>query len=102
MRKFFCLVFFLLPLGCGPKITSKGVIKKKVASTVSNSAKPALYVLAVGTSNYVGNALDLNFAEKDAEQFARTMELIGSEKIFPKRHLRVLPCADSFSRATLG
>ena len=36
--------------------------------------KPTLYVLAIGVSDYQNNAYDLNYAAKDAKDFAKTMQ----------------------------
>jgi len=53
-----------------------------------------LHVISVGTSEYVGDALDLNYAEKDAHEFANTMDIIASSKIFSKKDIQILTTAE--------
>ena len=53
---------------------------------------PNIYVIAGGVSDYTGNGLDLKFAAKDAEDFAKTIE-IGAVKLLgdkSKVHIRLL------------
>ncbi|MBD3383951.1 hypothetical protein GF407_03400 [candidate division KSB1 bacterium] len=42
--------------------------------TTADPLKPTLYVLAIGVSDYQKNDLDLNYAAKDARDFAATMQ----------------------------
>lgn len=54
--------------------------------------KPDLFVLAVGVSAYADESLRLNFAAKDARDFARTIaELEGG--LYRRVHVRLLPDA---------
>jgi WD40 repeat protein len=61
----------------------------------SNSSiePPNIYAIVGGVSDYTGDKLDLNFAAKDAEEFARTIEL-GALKLLngdkSKVHIRLL------------
>lgn len=41
--------------------------------------EPKLYALVAGSSNYNGDALDLNFAAKDAHDFANALALVGNK-----------------------
>ncbi|TDI71577.1 MAG: caspase family protein, partial [Bacteroidetes bacterium] len=41
--------------------------------------EPGLYALVAGSSNYSGDALDLNYAAKDAEDFANALGLVGNK-----------------------
>jgi len=52
---------------------------------------PELYAIIGGVSDYSGDALDLRFAAKDAEDFAKALE-IGSKKLFgaEKVHIKLL------------
>ncbi len=83
----------LFILGCSKKtnnsiqqrsFSSSPTIGKAISETTN------LYVLAVGTSEYVGNELDLLYAEEDARAFANTMAAIGTDSIFPQTNIEVL------------
>ncbi len=52
---------------------------------------PELYAIIGGVSDYTGDALDLRFAAKDAESFAKALE-VGSKKFFgtDKVHIKLL------------
>ncbi len=50
--------------------------------------RPRLYALIVGTSNYRGDQLDLNYAAKDAEDMASALKLGGS-KLFGKQYVNI-------------
>ena len=60
---------------------------------------PDLWVLAVGTSDYSGTALDLDYAATDAIAMAKALEVAGREG-FGRRHthVRVLTTDDSKNR----
>ena len=57
----------------------------------NSSSPPNVYIIVGGISNYTGDNLDLKFAAKDAESFARALE-IGASSLFgaDKIHLRLL------------
>jgi hypothetical protein len=56
-----------------------------------SSVAPELYAIVGGVSNYAGDRLDLRYAAKDAEDFAKALEL-GAKKLFgaDKVHLKLL------------
>jgi len=58
--------------------------------------KPKLYLLAIGVSDYKDDNLDLNFATKDANDFANTMKKHG-KKLYREVVVKKLPNADSDS-----
>ncbi|MGA9773037.1 MAG: caspase family protein [Blastocatellia bacterium] len=53
---------------------------------------PNIYAIIVGISNYTGDNLKLNFAAKDAEDFARALELGATKFVGDKNkvHIRLL------------
>ncbi len=71
-------------------VASRGIRRKYKASGKKNTQKPNLYVLSIGTSDYVGDDLDLRFAAKDAQDFAKAMRLIANRELFPKSDIQVL------------
>lgn len=99
----------------GAPLVSKGenrieVIARNAAGTLSNrgtargadefvstrqtaAAPPNIYVIAGGISDYTGEQLKLNFAAKDAQDFAKAVE-IGAVKMFggdkSRVHIRLL------------
>lgn len=44
----------------------------------SRSQRPKLYVISIGTSDYVGNKLDLTYADQDAIMMAKALHLAGT------------------------
>ncbi|MEL6193070.1 MAG: caspase family protein, partial [Bacteroidota bacterium] len=57
--------------------------------SASFKEKPSLFVLAVGTGDYVGGeSLDLSYAEQDAREMAQILTLSG-EKLFPGNSVTV-------------
>lgn len=48
--------------------------KGKTSAPAENILKPALYILAIGVANYRDSALKLQFAAKDAKDFASVLE----------------------------
>jgi len=48
------------------------------------SGPPSLYAVIVGTSNYVGDKLDLKFADKDASYFTQAMR-VAAPNVFGER-----------------
>ena len=63
-------------------IQSKGAIAISTASKNSGE-KTRLFALIVGTSDYAGKQIDLNYASKDAIDFANALQ-IASENLFEK------------------
>ena len=57
-----------------------------------NKSPPDIYAIIAGVSDYTGNDLDLQFAAKDAENFARTVELGAISLLGDKNkvHIRLL------------
>lgn len=65
-------------------IQSKGAIANSIA-TKTTGEKPRLFGLIVGTSDYAGKQIDLNYASKDAIDFANALQ-IASENLFEKNN----------------
>lgn len=65
-------------------IQSKGAIANSIA-TKTTEEKPRLFGLIVGTSDYSGNQIDLNYASKDAIDFSNALR-IASENLFEKNN----------------
>lgn len=65
-----------------PSIGTRG---GRTVSTVTKipiaGNKPRLYAIVVGTSDYYGQALDLQYAAKDAEDFSKALRL-GASRLF--------------------
>ncbi|MEZ5023441.1 MAG: caspase family protein [Chitinophagales bacterium] len=51
-------------------------------------AKPVLHGIVIGTADYRGDALDLNYADKDAESFASALQQAGNA-LFGKANVNV-------------
>ena len=77
----------LFILGCSKKtnnsiqqrsFSSSPTIGKAISETTN------LYVLAVGTSEYVGNELDLLYAEEDARAFAGIIHIILHQLLYER------------------
>ncbi|WP_197442797.1 caspase family protein [Lignipirellula cremea] len=62
----------------------------------SEAPEPALWAIVAGASNYRGEAIDLRYAAKDAEDFAAALRL-GAERLFGagQVHLTLLSTAQS-------
>jgi len=70
--------------------------KKLFYSIGGEKETPQLYALVVGTSDYRGDELDLNYAAKDANDFAKALQIVG-DKFFgaDKVDLRLLTTENS-------
>jgi WD40 repeat protein len=68
-------------------IQSKGAIANSIA-TKNSGEIPRLFGLIVGTSDYAGKQIDLNYAAKDAIDFANALR-ITSENLFDKNNTTV-------------
>ena len=68
------------------KYTSTYTPKKPRGFSPMN--RPSLHAIVIGTSNYRGEELDLNYADKDAEDIANALQVGGSE-LFEGR---IYPC----------
>lgn len=69
-----------------------GLAVKEILKDNASKETPHIYIIAAGVSDYTGENLDLNFAAKDAEDFARAAEL-GAIKLIgdkSKVHIRLL------------
>jgi FOG: WD40 repeat len=71
--------------------SSRGAEFYGLIEGAANTEPPHLYAIIGGVSNYTGDNLDLNYAAKDAEDFAKALE-IGATKLFgsDKVHIRLL------------
>ena len=65
--------------------TAKGV---EVVSSAKSFSKPHLYGLVVGTSDYAGNEIDLQYAAKDATAFHEALTL-GAKRLFDEENVSV-------------
>lgn len=70
-----------------------------VAPTMLSKSRPRLFAIVVGVSDYQGDKIDLQFAARDAETFARTLRL-GAEKYvgLDQTHLIELTTSSDASR----
>jgi WD40 repeat protein len=68
-------------------IQSKGTIGNAIA-TKTVGEKPRLFGLIVGTSDYAGKQIDLNYAAKDAIDFANALQIV-SENLFDKNNTSI-------------
>lgn len=59
-------------------VSSRGSNRPAAGSTWSGQLDPKLYVIAVGTSNYTGEKLDLQYADQDATMMARALQSVGT------------------------
>jgi WD40 repeat protein len=85
-------------------ISSRGVRVLLDAPPTTTTEPPSLWAVVVGSSDYAGDALDLNFAAKDAEDFATALEVAGAG-LFPGRtHVSLLTTSatDPARRPTLA
>lgn len=57
------------------------------------SEKPTLYVLAVGISDYADKNLQLHYAAKDAEDFAKILQTQRKSNLYAEVKVRLLPNA---------
>jgi WD40 repeat protein/uncharacterized caspase-like protein len=71
-------------------ISSRGVIVLFDAPAAANAEPPSLWAVVVGSSDYAGDALDLNFAAKDAEDFATALEVAGAGLFAGRTHVSLL------------
>lgn len=80
----------------GALLSNRGA--RLAGSSEKDSAKviPELYAIVAGISDYDGDALDLKFAAKDAEDMAMALEL-GAKRLFgaEKVHLTLLSTSDN-------
>lgn len=66
-----------LPYRPGP--TSRGGLNSANTSPDwTGSSRPKLYMIAIGTSEYTGDQLDLAYADQDAKMMAKAMQSIGA------------------------
>jgi hypothetical protein len=56
-------------------------------------AKPSLYALVIGTSNYSGDKLDLKFADKDAAAMAQALQSAGTALFGERVYVKLLSTA---------
>ena len=71
--------------------SSRGVEIVGLSGGASQGPSTQVYAIIAGVSDYTGDNLDLNYAAKDAEDFARAVD-VGASKLFgtDKVHIRVL------------
>lgn len=88
-------------------LSSRGVTIVYLEPGVAEEQKPVLWAIIAGVSDYAGEAIDLRYAAKDAEDIAHALK-IGATSLFGEDHLRLtlLTASDqqgnaSFSRDQL-
>ena len=71
--------------------SSRGVEIVGLFDKDAKAPPPHLYAIIGGVSNYTGDNMDLDYAAKDAEDFAKVLEL-GASRLFgpDKVHIRLL------------
>ncbi|MBK6996059.1 MAG: caspase family protein [Lewinellaceae bacterium] len=57
-----------------PGANPRGEEGFKPTKPISTSVQPSLYAIVIGTSNYAGEELDLNFADQDAESMSQAFQ----------------------------
>lgn len=62
---------------------------------------PSLYVVSIGTSNYNGDRLDLNYADQDATIMAQAIEAAGG-RLFPKEEKLEIYCLTTAKQDSTG
>ena len=70
---------------CPSSKTAKGI---DLVLPERTSSKPHLYGLIIGTSDYAGSMIDLQYAAKDAEAFYHALSL-GANRLFGKENVSV-------------
>ncbi len=72
--------------------TARGLQLVRSASDQKPTETPHVYAIVGGISNYTGDNLKLNFAAKDAEDFAKALELGATKLVGGKNnvHIRLL------------
>jgi hypothetical protein len=70
-----------------PPSSGKGM-KYVARDKNGNRIIPHLYALIVGTSDYAGQQIDLQYPAKDAEAFSSALA-VGAERLFGKDHVQV-------------
>ncbi len=68
-------------------VAGRGVVVYQAPGSVSTEL-PTLWAIVVGVSDYEGTAIDLNFAAKDAEDFAHALRIAGT-RLFGEDHLKL-------------
>ena len=71
--------------------SSRGVEIVGLSGGTAPVSTPQIYAIFAGVSDYTGNDLDLSYAAKDAEDFAKAFD-VGASKLFgaDRVHIRVL------------
>lgn len=64
-------------------LSGRGLVRDVDDAPAAAKPEPKLYAIVVGTSKYANDKLDLRYAAKDAEDFAKALR-IGSERHFGK------------------
>ncbi|MEZ5039642.1 MAG: caspase family protein [Saprospiraceae bacterium] len=61
-----------------PQVNAKGRSSNQSKDDALNLLDPKMYVISIGTSNYTGTKLDLQYADQDATVMARVMQTVGN------------------------
>ena len=70
-------------------------------SSTSQPQDPSMYVVSIGTSNYNGERLDLNYADQDATLMALAIEAAGS-RLFSKQEKLEIYCLSTANQDSTG
>ena len=72
-------------------IASRGAVVRFVAPGEASTERPDLHAVVVGVSDYDGDAIDLGYAARDAEDFAAALALAARpEELFEDVHIHLL------------
>jgi WD40 repeat protein len=83
--------------------SSRGVEIVGLSGGTAQVSTPQIYAIIAGVSDYTGSDLDLSYAAKDAEDFAKAFD-VGASKLFgaDRVHIRVLTSNGAKSRLTFS
>nr|WP_320013994.1 caspase family protein [uncultured Desulfobacter sp.] len=82
-------------------LSSRGITMVYQEPGTAEEEKPVLWAIVAGVSDYAGNAIDLRYAAKDAEDMAHALE-IGATRLFGVDNVRLtlLITSDKSEQAT--
>ena len=78
----------ILAYNADDSLSSRGLVREFDAPGAAVTEKPKLYAVIVGVSKYRGDKINLKFAAKDAENFAKALKL-GSERLFKPENVKI-------------
>lgn len=81
-------------------ISSRGVITSSVEKQDGLSAAPRLFMISIGTSDYKGNEIDLQYSSKDAIDMAEAMKL-GGARLFGADSVTIITLSSNTTDSSL-